>query len=303
VKAAKKHHSWQYTDVFIIYNPHSTGASESNAKELAKELEDIPAAIKVHVIPTEYSGHGEQLAYELAMTGKKPLIISSSGDGGYHEVVNGALRAQAEGADPTCGLLPSGNANDHYHNLHRQPIAQQILNGGHQYIDILQIKGRSDGRPWQRYAHSYIGIGLTPKVAAELNKVKLNRMREIQIVLRSISKLRASRLVVNGEERAYDSLIFSNVGRMSKVLSLSDTAKLTDGKFEVISFRSRGRFHLWRQLFMATTVGLHATRRADYFKFATLRRVRVQLDGELFRLDGLSSVEISLEPRILRCII
>lgn len=292
-----------YTSVTIIYNPQSTGPSEANAKKLAKELQGTAIANLVKVIPTDFAGHAEELAYRHATAGKRPLIIISSGDGGYNEVVNGVLRAQAEGHSPVCGLLPSGNANDHYHNLHKQPVAEQIVNGRQQHIDVLCIEATIGGQPWRRYAHSYIGIGLTPQVGHELNKVKLNRWRESWIVLKTLRQLRAARLKVRGKVRAYDSLIFSNVGRMSKILSLSSTSELTDGKFEVISFRAHSKFYLLRQLLKAATVGLHTTRQADHYSFETIRKTRVQLDGEIYKIDERSKVHVSLEPKRLHCII
>ncbi len=292
-----------YTAIAIIYNPNSTGPSQANARELEKQLKATKLRKLVKVIPTQHAGHAEDLAYKLAKTTERPLIIMSSGDGGYHEAINGALRAQAEGATPTCGLLPSGNANDHYRNLHKRPVAEQIVAGKQRRIDILKLQTTIDGQPWQRYAHSYIGVGLTPKVAMELNKVKLNRLLETWIVIKTLHKMKATRLVVHGQERSYDSLIFSNVGSMSKVLSLSDSAELTDGKFEVISFRSHSKLYLLRQLVKAVTIGLHATRHTDHYSFTTVKPISLQLDGEIHKVSSKTDVAVRLEPGLLRCII
>lgn len=292
-----------YTAISIIYNPASTGDSKRNALALAQVLQYTHVHDIVSIVPTYFAGHAESLAYDLAKASARPLIISSSGDGGYNEVINGVLRAQSEGTHPACGLLPSGNANDHYRNLHRQPIVEQILKGIQMQIDILLIESFIGGHPWRRYAHSYIGVGLTPQVGLELNKVRLNRWREAWIVLKTLYRFRPSRLIVHGQERRYDSLIFSNVGRMSKVLSLSDSAELTDGKFEVISFRAHGRPYLVRQLLKAMTFGLHSDRRVSEYEFTTIRPTRVQLDGEVFTLDGNREVKITVVPKVLRCII
>lgn len=292
-----------YTAISIIYNPASTGPSKQNAQALAKSLQFTPVHHIVEVVPSLFAGHAETLAYDLAKNSAHPLIISSSGDGGYNEVINGVLRAQQEGAHPTCGLLPSGNANDHYRNLHRKPLVEQILKGEQLQIDVLRIESYTGGHPWQRYAHSYIGIGLTPTVGQELNKVQLNRWREAWIVLKTLYGFKPIRLLVHGKERRYDSLIFSNVGRMSKVLSLSDTAELTDGAFEVISFRAHNRSYLVRQLLKAMTFGLHSDRRVSTYEFTTIRPTRIQLDGEVFTLDGNVAAKISIEPKVLRCTI
>jgi len=292
-----------YTAISIIYNPASTGPSKQNAFELSKALRFTPVNHIVEVVPTLFPGHAETLAYDLAKATAHPLIISSSGDGGYNEVVNGILRAQQEGAHPTCGLLPSGNANDHYRNVHRGPLVEQILKGEQLQIDVLSVETFANGHPWHRHAHSYVGVGLTPTVGEELNKVELNRLREVWIVLKTLYNFQPSRLLINGQERRYDSLIFSNVGRMSKVLSLSDTAELTDGKFEVISFPAHSRLYLLRQLLKAMTFGLHSNRRVSQYAFTTVKPISIQLDGEVFSVDGQAQVKIKLEPKILRCVI
>lgn len=46
--------------VIIIYNPNSTGDSESNAKELARQLRKDK--ISVETRPTKHAGHGEEIA-------------------------------------------------------------------------------------------------------------------------------------------------------------------------------------------------------------------------------------------------
>ena len=292
-----------YTSISIIYNPASTGPSKKNAVSLQHELQFTSLSHLVEIVPTLFAGHAESLAYDLAKQPGHPLVISSSGDGGYNEVVNGVLRAQQENSHPICGLLPSGNANDHYRNLHRKPLKDQILSGEQLQIDVLRIDTYANGRPWRRYAHSYIGVGLTPTIGQELNKVELNRWREAWIVTKTLYNFQPSKLVIRGKEKRYDSLIFSNVGRMSKVLSLSETAELTDGQFEVISFRAHNRLYLIRQLLKATTFGLHTDRRVSQYSFTTVQPTRIQLDGEVFTIDADAEVSISVEPKILRCVI
>lgn len=309
--SAKKHPPSvsSYTDIAIIYNPNSTGDSKRNAQDLLKQLKGTPAEKHARIVASDGVGRAEVIAYEIALKSERPLIISSSGDGGYNEVVNGVMRAQQERLQDkaigqiTCGLLPSGNANDHYRNLHEAPLSEQIVAGSHRSIDILKIQSKIKGQSWQRYAHSYIGVGLTPKIGRELNKVKLNRFREALIVVRTLWKLRGSRLVVRGRQRTYDSLIFSNIGSMSKILTISDSAELADGKFEIIAFPTRSRWHLLGQLVRASTVGLQTTRQAEHYSFDTVGRTYVQLDGEIFRIDGHCHAKIKLEHKSLRCII
>ena len=97
-----------YSIIAIIYNPKSTGSSESLAKSLHKKLSSKLPNQRIDLLATEHAGHARELAYDISKKYDKPLIISSSGDGGYNEVINGALQAQSEGANPITSLLPAG---------------------------------------------------------------------------------------------------------------------------------------------------------------------------------------------------
>src|SRR5437764_2946213 len=99
----------KFSTVLIIYNPNSTGNSAGAARDLQKRLQ-TSLKLPIRLLPTHYSGHAEELAYTGAKEHHNPLLVSSSGDGGYHEVINGAMRAQLTGAKPVCAVLPTGNA-------------------------------------------------------------------------------------------------------------------------------------------------------------------------------------------------
>ncbi len=176
----------RYTAITVIYNPNSTGSGKTLATELQTKLQSTIPERPVELKCTERVGHGEDLAYELAVATKHPLIISASGDGGYHDVVNGLMRAIKTGAQPVGGLLPAGNANDHFHSLHSGPIEDEIKNENEQQVDLLELTTTVKGQTVTRYAHSYIGIGLTPTVGKELNKTSLNRIKEVAIVTRAL---------------------------------------------------------------------------------------------------------------------
>lgn len=291
-----------YSAISIIYNPKSTGPSKTQAQSLARKLRKTAFKSKVRIIPTRYAGHAETLAYQLAKATAKPLIISSSGDGGYNEIINGTMQAQHEGAHPITGLLPAGNANDHYHNLHKGSIEEQILSGKQRRIDLLRLSVSSP-EPWQRYAHSYIGFGLTPEVGAELNKTDLNPIKEVWIALKALYALKAIRIRIGSHTKQYDSLIFSNIPKMSKVLSLSNSAAVQDGKFEVTAFAHHTKTKLLLTLFKAATKGLKVTSRATEFTFKTTEPLAVQLDGEVLQINANAKVTIEIVSKALRCVI
>lgn len=288
-----------YTSISIIYNPNSTGNGKKLAKELQSTLLEKGCKIPIKLIATKRAGHAETLAYDLATATEKPLIISASGDGGYHEVINGIIKANQQGAQATAGLLPAGNANDHFNNLHNANVADSIMQQKEQHIDVLALKTQKDQKSFTRYAHSYIGIGLTPKVGKELNKTQLNRLNEIVIVLRVLFFLRPIRIIVAGKARSYDSIIFSNINSMAKVLTLSKEARPDDGKFEVTIFRRRGKLKLIRTLLRASAFGAAGGEQVSEYIFETIKPLLVQLDGEVTTIDAATNVEVSIKWQAL----
>lgn len=292
-----------YSTIAIIYNPTSTGSSEHLAKDFAAALHQALPEQSIELIATEHAGHAEELAYDIATNSARPLIISSSGDGGYHEVVNGAMKAQAEGAHPVTSLLPAGNANDHYRNLHDGDLVEQIASGTTTAIDLLKLSSRTKGQPVERYAHSYIGFGLTPLVGKELNKVKLSLLTEFFVVARALLTIKPVRLKIGDKARRYESVICSNVDEMSKYLKISQPSSIRDGKFEVTIFKRRNKLRLIMTLLKASLQGVHEDQQVSEFTLATVQPTLVQADGEIIRLDAQSEVRITTAHRALTCVV
>lgn len=292
-----------YSAISIIYNPRSTGSSETLARALQRDILAKMPEQDVSLSPTGYARHAEELAYSLAKKYHRPLIISSSGDGGYHEVVNGIIKAQQEGYQAVAGLLPAGNANDHYRNLHTENFVELIAQGKERAVDILKFEGVSEGRPVLRYGHSYIGFGLTPFVGKHLNKNKLNIFNEVWIVAKALFSLRPVKLNLGKKSHHYDSVIFSNVASMSKYLKIANPSRVDDGKFEVTIFRRRSKLKLIALLLRASIAGVSEDMRVEEFSLKVIKRTLVQIDGEILTLDAHSQVKISIKQRALPCIV
>lgn len=291
-----------YSSITIIYNPNSTGSSQKKAERLAKRLKRLGYDEQVQIAATEHSGHAEELAYEHSISTDNPLVISSSGDGGYNEVVNGIMKANEAGKTVVSGLLPSGNANDHYKELHDRDILKQIKDGSTKQIDLLSISAKINGKPWQRYAHSYIGFGITPEASKELNKIDLTPAKEIRIVLKTISNTKPMLIEKSGKKQQYFSLVISNVSRMSKFFNLSKDSSIDDGKFEVFTIEP-DRATILRSLVKAATSGVPHSIQTDNYSFKTIKKLSVQLDGEVFDIDPDCQVKVSIKPKALSCVI
>lgn len=284
--------------IAIIYNPNSTGDSEGKAKRLKTYLAENLAESSVTLMPTKHAGHAEELAFTHAKRHKKSLIISASGDGGYHEVVNGAMRAAADGAQPVCAVLPAGNANDHRSDIAELPLRKSIVEGNVKTIDLLEIEIRRGRKTTKRYGHSYLGLGLTPTVAIELNRHSLSALREAWIVVRSFYKFRPFKIKVGDELLMLDSLIISNIGRMAKVLSF-ERSDLDDGKFEVIIFPHGHKLRLLAKLIRAALSTLKPDHRATEYRFEVLVKTPIQIDGEITELRAGDSVTVRSRPKAL----
>lgn len=289
-----------FSTIEIIYNPKSSGPSKEYARQLQRDLH-LKHKLRSHLHATKYAGHAEELAYALSLANKHPLIVSSSGDGGYHEVINGAMKAQQEGAHPTCAVLAAGNANDHARNLVESSLLEAIASQKVRRIDVLKMKVVDDGDVSERYAHSYVGFGLSPAVAVELNQTDLNIFKEIFIVARNILSNRSFVILHKDSKISLDSLVISNIGEMAKILKFSKDAKPDDGMFEVSIFARRGKSDLIRRLWR-TTRGLEKPKSFKEFRFTLAHTTHAQLDGEVMTVAANSEVTLTSEHQLLQTI-
>lgn len=292
-----------YSTIAIIYNPNSTGSSDDMANTFADKLRSQMPHQAIELYATKHAGHAEEMAYKVASATDNALIISSSGDGGYNEVVNGALKAQREGHKVTTGLIPAGNANDHYRNMHSTDLVERIVTYDDRVIDVLCVKTTVNGKPFERVAHSYAGVGITPKIGKKLNKTKLNRFNETWLVLRTLFTAKPVRLRINSKTKYYESIIFSNIDGMSKYMQVSQPSRVNDGVFEVTLFPRSRRLQLIYLLFKASFVGLKEDLQVENFVFNTIDKTLIQVDGEVITIDAGVMVEVCCMKRALTCIV
>ncbi|MFC7660385.1 acylglycerol kinase family protein [Pseudonocardia benzenivorans] len=157
----------RFDRIVVIFNPHSTGSAAELAAELGAELTRRLPRTTVRLRPTERAGHARELAGEAARV-PRSLIVSVSGDGGYNEVVDGVMQAGDTGT--VCAVMAAGNANDHRRTTREQALGDAIVAGEVRHLDLLRLTVGEGPGTVVRYAHSYIGVGLTPIVAIDLEK-------------------------------------------------------------------------------------------------------------------------------------
>jgi diacylglycerol kinase (ATP) len=286
--------------IVIIFNPQSTGNAPVSAEELREDLAQRLPDVPLQLSPTQHAGHARDLAREAA-SGGRPLIVSVSGDGGYNEVVNGVMDAGND--DAVCAVRAAGNANDHRRVTRERPLADAIVAGNVRRIDLLRLTIGSGPGVLVRYAHSYIGVGLTPVVAVDLEKGGKGSWREIVSVVRGFARFRPFPIrLEDGRRRRIDSLVFANIAEMAKYARLSEAGAPDDGRFEVITQRQTGKLRVLATAIRAATRGLGPQPSATHCAFTTLVPMPLQLDGELVELEANSLVTVDIAPRALATI-
>jgi diacylglycerol kinase family enzyme len=225
--------------------------------------------VPVVMRPTEHAGHARDLAREAAQTGH-PLIVSVSGDGGYNEVVDGVMQAGNDHA--VCAVKAAGNANDHRRATAERPLVDAVVAGKVRRIDLLRLTIPDGDNARSRYAHSYIGMGLTPVVAIDLEKGGKGSFKEIVSVIRTFAKFRPFTIQLEGGgRRRFDSLLFANIAEMAKYATLSETGRPDDGRFEVIMLPHTAKWRILGVAIRAATRGLGPQPTAEHYAFTTLK--------------------------------
>jgi diacylglycerol kinase family enzyme len=283
--------------IVVIFNPHSTGQAPQMAQQLCTDLSRLLPHTPVQLSPTERAGHGRELARQAAGTGR-PLVVSVSGDGGYNEVVDGVM--QADNPDAVCAVMAAGNANDHRRATRERPLADAIVAGDVRRIDLLRLTIGAGGGARTQYAHSYIGMGLTPIVAIDLEKGGKGSLREIVSVVRTFARFRPFTIELDdGRQHRFDSLLFANIAQMAKYATLSDNDQPDDGRFEIVTLPHTSKWRILTTAFRAATRGLGPQPTATRYDFVTLKPTPLQLDGELLTLDAGTPVHVAIAPGAL----
>ena len=284
----------------VIFNPQSTGDAPRSSAGLRDELAIRLPALPVELCPTRHAGHARDLARDAARTGR-PLIVSVSGDGGYNEVVNGVL--DAANPDAVCAVRAAGNANDHRRTTRERPLADAIAAGDVRRIDLLRLTLGTGAAAQTRYAHSYIGVGLTPVVAVDLEKGGKGSWREAVSLVRGFARFRPFPIrLEDGRRRRIDSLVFANISEMAKYARVSAGSAPDDGRFEVITQQRTGKLAVLATAIRAATRGLGPQPSATHYGFTTIAPMPLQLDGELVELEADTSVAVDIAPGALATI-
>ena len=203
-----------------------------------------------------------------------------------------------------CAVLPAGNANDHRRATREQPLADAIVTGSVTRIDLLRLTVGGSS-PTTRYAHSYIGLGLTPVVAVDLEKGGKGSLKEALTVMRAFSHFRPFEIQLeDGSRQRFDSIVFANISQMAKVATLSeDDGRPDDGRFEVITVPHTAKWRLLGIALKAALRGLGPQPSVREYRFTNLEPMPIQVDGEVMDLGAGAEVRIHIAHQAMQTLL
>jgi YegS/Rv2252/BmrU family lipid kinase len=236
----------------VIVNPTSaSGATGEAWPQLASDLSSRFGPFKN--VFTKRSGEATDLACEAARKGTA-FIIACGGDGTISEVANGILNS---GKPAELGILPSGTGGDFRKTLEipTQPLAAAAVlrNGQTRLIDVGRVTFTDNGgHEVTRYFLGVASCGMSTKV---IERVKSGgpdwlpantpqwlggRVSFGASLLQAAVRTEATKVRVqldDSHERHLSvvNLCVANARYFGGGMKIAPLAKLTDGKFDVIS--------------------------------------------------------------------
>jgi YegS/Rv2252/BmrU family lipid kinase len=290
----------------VIINPESAGGATRDAwPKIASEL-------AAHFGPftpkfTKHAGEGIELAASAARKGTK-LIVACGGDGTISEVANGILSA---GSDTELGILPSGTGGDFRKTIGisaRSSDAARILRDGQtRLIDVGRVTfTRDDGEHESRYFLGVASFGMSADVVARVKeggpewlptkgpKWLTGRVSFGIAMLQSALRMGPTRVVVQLDDDparhlTVANLCIANARYFGGGMKIAPDAKLTDGKFDVISIGDLGAARILAnapRLYLGAHLSMEKVGHALATKIVARpvdgdRRIEIEVDGEI----------------------
>lgn len=186
----------------------------------------------------------------------------------------------------------AGNANDHWRTVHSGASVVERLSNNPRLVSLLRLTV-SGPKQLSRYAHSYIGIGLTAEVGKALNQEKLNALNEKRILLRELSRTKYFKAQIGAKAEKLDSLVAANINQMAKVIKLEKELHLDSSHFRLIMHKHRGPWQMLVRMIGAALSADESFGRTKEFELLLLTDATIQCDGEVYELPRGSTVKIT----------
>lgn len=217
-------------------------------------------------------------------------------------MVNGLIQAvRGTKRKPLCAIHGAGYGNDHQRSVRgKTDLIAAIRKGSWWPLDLLKIELITGKKFAVRYAHSYLGFGITGEVAGEIDKTRHTWTPQWLEAARGFVKHEPIPLIVEGKQRSYHSLLLLNVSHFAKFLKGASNTSAADGKFEVIATRARGRWQIVAMGFRALLgrLGRHPQRIS--LSLELLQSATTQFDGESVELGAGTKLRVTSARHAVR---
>ncbi|MEZ4771132.1 MAG: diacylglycerol kinase family lipid kinase [Caldilineales bacterium] len=233
----------------VIFNPYAgrgRGAKRAEAVVAALHAVDF----EFDSVVSENRGHAVELAQRAVEAGRE-LIVAAGGDGTLNEVVNGILKADAEGPAARLGVMPIGSGNDFAGALGittdlRQ--AAEVLKRGHvRRVDAGTVNGR--------YFANNVGIGFEAQINIEAHKLTWLRGQAMYLmaVFRAMANfpLPVVQIDKDGDRRTDKQILMLTIGNNYRIgggFRITPEAVPDDGLLDLCIVDALPRRHILRLL-------------------------------------------------------
>lgn len=266
----------------------------------------LARAAPAEVCFTEGPGHGEALALAACSEGRAELI-AVGGDGTLSEVINGCMRAAAQGAAaPAVGVIPCGTGNDFARGL-GLPLAPAAALSAYKQCTTVPL---DVGQIGDRFFVNVAGFGFDAAVAADVLKRTGARPAGTAVYLISVARVlkryrpRKLHIVADGTPIT-GRFLFGAIGNGSVYgggMRVCPRAKTADGRLDLCLAGDLGPVETLANL-ISVYRGRHVShpkcsyRHVQHLVVEGDPDVAVHADGEVI---GTLPIEVRVVPRALR---
>lgn len=273
--------------VYLIYNPFSGNRRGLSILEKIKPIFE-KGNLQLHIIETEYAGHGRVLAKTLPYEGYDGLCVIG-GDGTMHEIINGMMKRD-DGARLPIGLIAGGTGNSFMHDvdaLDPEVAALRILTGRRRKVDIAHVDANGE----ILYGFNIVGWGLPTDIVETAAKLKWlgSQCYNVASIIEVIrNKPRLARVKIDKQNIAgdYGFILGCNTIHTGTAMKMAPLARFDDGLFDVIVVRKAGRLkllYLFTKLFKGRHIGNPAVvyYQVKQFTIEPIENHVLNIDGEM----------------------
>jgi YegS/Rv2252/BmrU family lipid kinase len=298
----------------VIVNPCAgKGYGGRAIGEINRHLTDTK--LDFDLVHTKARWHAADLAQQAVKEGYE-LVVAAGGDGTTNEVVNGLMRAAAEGQVGTLGVIPVGTGSDFASNVGAptdlKSACHRLANGNLKMVDLGQVTVSEEGCPTtSRYFDNTVNIGFGGNVTLEACKIKRLRGTLLYLiaVLRTVFLYHHSPLMTleYDDEKLVDRMLMVSVAngpREGGGFYVAPEAQQDDGLLDICVGHQMGRLAILGLIphFMkGTHVGRkHVTMlRAGKIVVTSDEDLVAHLDGEMLCTRG-RRIEFEVLPQRLQ---